>query len=238
MILLMDNQDQPQNFSDLQPTPASPRMFLNIRNIPTKYIIIFLAVLAVLSSGSTGYLLFANKKKVLPPKTIQEEILVAPPIFTPIPTPTKVPTPTITPTPTLAPLVDPIATWSAFVSTKYAYSIKYPPDWTAKITTQQDPKILEYVVFNPKDATKAGSLSITSSYGTRTYKEALALDPQKGATVTVASVSATRKNQQDSDGNISINVITPTGANTIVIKAEEKYRNILDIMLTTVKLTQ
>jgi len=236
MILLMDNQDQPQNFSDIQPTPASPRMFFNILNIPTKYIIIFLAVLAVLSSGLTGYLLFANKKKALPPKIVQEEILVEPPSFTPIPT--KVPTPTITPTPTLAPLVDPVATWSAFVSTKYSYSIKYPPDWTAKITTQQDPKILEYVVFNPKDATKAGTLSITSSYSTRTYKEVLALDPQKGETVTIASVSATTKSLKDSDGNISINVIIPTGVNTIIINAKEMYKSILDKMLTTLKLTQ
>lgn len=227
----MDNQNQSQD-SLLQPTPPPPRMF----NLPNKYIIIFLAVLSVLSLGSTSYLLVANKKKAPTPKNvqeIQEKTLI-------LPSPTLIPKeivekPTITPTPTLA-IVDPIATWSAFVSAKYSYSLKYPPDWTTKVTPQTDPKILEYVVFNPKDATKAGTLYITLSYGTRTYKEVLALDPQKGEAVTVASVSATKKNQKDSGGNPSINVIIPTGVNTIIINAKEKYKDILDKMLTTVKL--
>lgn len=228
----MDNQNQSQDFSGLQPTPPTPRMF----HFPNKYIIIFLAVLSVLSLGSTSYLLVANKKKSPTPKTAQEiqEKTVA------LPSPTLIPKkivakPTITPTPTLS-IPDPIASFSAFVSAKYVYSIKYPPDWTAKVTPQTDPKILEYVVFDPKNATKAGTLSITLSYSTRTYKEVLALDPQKGEAITVASVSATKKNQKDSGGNMSINVIIPTGVNTIIINAKEKYKDILDKMLTTVKL--
>lgn len=229
----MDNQNQSQDLSDLQPTPSPPRSF----NLPSKYIIIFLAVLSVLSLSSTSYILIANKKKATSPKTVQENVVEVP-VSTPIPTKVVLkPTATTAPTPTIAVVSDPTATWSAFVSTKYNYSLKYPPDWTAKITPQTDPKILEYVVFNPV-ATKAGTLFITLSYGTRTYQEALALDPQKGATITVASVSATRKNQKDSEGNPSINVIIQTGVNTIIINAKEKYKNILDTMLTTVKLTQ
>lgn len=225
----MDNQNQSQD-SLTQPAP-NPKSF----SIPTKYVIILLATLSILSLGSTSYLLVANKKKQPPPKTVQENVVELP-VSTPIPTEIVL-KPTNTPTPTPILTVDPTATWSAFVSKKYSYSLKYPPDWTAKITAQTDPKILEYVVLNPV-ATKAGTLFITLSYGTRTYQEALALDPQKGETITVASVSATKKNQRDSGGNPSINVIIPTGVNTIIINAKEIYKSILDKILTTIKLTQ
>lgn len=225
----MDNQNQPQD-SFLQPKRSFLKRF---SNIPAKHIIIFLVVLFFLSSGSTGYLLFANKKKLPSPKAVQEKTAA---LLSPAPK-KIVPSSTIAPTPTLAHPASPTATWSAYVSAKYNYSLKYPPDWTAKITTQADPKILEYAVFNPKTATKAGTLTITLSYSTRTYQEALALDPQIGETVTVASVGATKKNQLDSDGNKSINITIPVGAtNTIIINAKEKYKSILDLMLTAVKL--
>ena len=225
----MDNQNQSQD--SLLQGSAPTKSF----SIPTKYIIIFIVTLSVLSLGSTSYLLVANKKKQPPPKTVQENVVELP-VSTPIPTEIVLKS-TNTPTPTPILTVDPTATWSAFVSKKYSYSLNYPPDWTAKITAQTDPKILEYVVLNPA-ATKAGTLFITLSYGTRTYQEALALDPQKGETITVASVSATKKNQRDSGGNPSVNVIIPTGVNTIIINAKEIYKSILDKILTTIKLTQ
>jgi len=229
----MDNQNKSQDFSGLQPTPPTPRMF----NFPNKYIIIFLATLSILSLGSTSYLLVANKKKSPAPKTVQEiqEKTVA------LPSPTLIPKEivaksTIAPTPTLS-IVDPTATWSAFISKKYSYSLKYPPLWTAKITTQTDPKILEYVVFNPA-ATKAGTLSITLSYGTRTNKEALALDPQVGQSMIVASVSATKKNTKDSNGNNATNIIVPFGSNTIIFNAKDEFASLFNQMLTTLNLTK
>ena len=229
----MDNQNQSQDFSGLQPTPPTPRRF----HFPNKYIIIFLAVLSVLSLGSTSYLLATNKKKSPAPKTVKaiQEKTVA--LSSPTLIPEKiVAKSTIAPTPTL-PIVDPIASWSAFVSAKYVYSIKYPPDWIAKITVQTDPKILEYVVFN-QIATKAGTLSISLSYSTRTYKEALALDPQIGESIIVASVAATKKIGKDSNGNKAANVIVPFGSNTIIFNAKDTFASIFNQMLTTLKLTK
>lgn len=231
MILLMDNQNLSQD-SLTQPA-YTPRSF----SIPTKYVIIFLVTLSILSLGSTSYLLVANKKKAPAPTTVQKNIVELPPPSLDNKKVVAKPTDAPTPTPTLAPVVDVTATWSAFVSSKYAYSIKYPSDWTAKITTQTDPKILEYVVFNPV-STKAGTLSITLSYGTRTNKEALALDPQIGESMIVASVSATKKNSKDSNGNNATNVIVPFGSNTIIFNAKDAFASLFNLMLTTLKLTK
>lgn len=235
MILLMDNQDQSQELSAPEQN-SPPKLFSILSN--NKYIIIFIVILSILSLGSTSYLLIANKKKTPVPKIAQENTVVE------LPSPTLIPIrvaskPTITPTPTptLSAVADPSASWSAFVSVKYVYSIKYPPDWTAKITTQTDPKILEYVVFN-EVSTKAGTLSITLSYGTRTNKEALALDPQIGESLIVASVGATKKNTKDSNGNKATNVIVPFGSNTIIFNAKDAFSSLFNQMLTTLKLTK
>ena len=231
MIFLMDNQNQSQD--SLLQGSAPTKSF----SIPTKYIIIFIVTLSVLSLGSTSYLLVANKKKQPPPKTVQENVVELPSPSLAIKKVVPKPTDTPIPTPTLVPVVDTTATWSAFLSKKYDYSIKYPPNWTATISTQQDPKILEYVVFNPV-ATKAGTLSITASYGTRTNKEALALDPQIGESIIVASVSATKKNSKDSSGNKAVNVIVPFGSNTIIFNTKEAYSSLFNQMLNTLKLTK
>lgn len=202
-----------------------------------KSIIIFIAFLSIVSLGVTGYLLIANKKPSVSNRVAQATLPTLIPDIANTPTISPL-SPTPTPKLTLTSLkTDPTSTWSAYVSTKYSYSIKYPPNWTAQITTQQDPKILEYVVFN-EVATKAGTLSITLSYGTRTSKEALALDPQTGQTIIVASVSATKKNSKDSNGNKAINVIVPFGLNTIIFNAKDAYSSFFNQMLTTLKLNR
>lgn len=218
----MDSQNQQS------PTPKQFRL-------SKKYIIIIIIILAFASFGSTTYLLVAHNKNK---PAINNS---PPPVVIPPPSPTTVSknllsvSPTnITPTPT--PIIDSTATWSAYLSTKYGYSIKYPTNWTAKNIAQSDPKILEYVVFNPKDSTISGELAITLSYGTRTYQEALALDPQKGEIITVASVSATKKTQKDSDGNITINIIIPSSLRTLIMYAKDKYKDIFNQMLSTLKL--
>lgn len=218
--------------------PAQQNFFSKLKFFlsKNKFTIIFIAILSVASFSVTGYLLATNKKPLPSNKLTQENIILT---SSPTPLPQKVISntpPPSTPTPTII-LVNPTATWSAFTSSAYSYSIKYPPSWNAQITTQQDPKILEYVVFNPV-ATKAGTLSITLSYGTRTYLEALALDPQTGESILVASVSSTKKNSKDSNGYKATNVIVPFGLNTIMLNAKDVYINLFNQMLTTLKLSK
>lgn len=210
------------------------KLFLSINKFWAALFIFFFTS----SVGMTTYLLAADSHPSSG-KPVFENILPTP---TPTPSPPTVitdvlPTPILTPTPTIIIPIDPTATWSAFTSSKYSYSVKYPLSWTAQTTTQTDPKILEYVVFNPA-ATKAGTLSITLSYGTRTYSEALALDPQVGETITVASVSATKKNSKDSNGYKAVNVIVPFGSKTIIFNAKDAYLNLFNQMLTTLKLSK
>ncbi len=138
-----------------------------------------------------------------------------------------------TPTPTIN-LFNLTSTWNTFTSAAYSYSIRYPVGWTTQTVTQTDQKILEYVVFNPVSTT-AGTLSITLSYGTRTYSEALALDPQTGTTITVASIGATQKKSKDSNGFQATNVIVPFGSNTIIFNAKNTYLSLFNQMLTTLK---
>lgn len=229
----MDDQNNSQGLTIPQSGFLSKLKFFLLNN---KFIVVLIAFLSIVSFGVTGYLLMANKKPSLSNKVAQTTLQT--PTIPIANTPTTLPPqPTPTPKLTLTSLTDPTSTWSAYVSTKYSYSIKYPPNWTAQVTTQQDPKILEYVVFNPV-ATRAGTLSITLSYGTRTNKEALALDPQTGESIIVASLSATKKNSKDSNGNKAVNVIVPFGLSTIIFNAKDAYSSFFNQMLSTLKLTK
>lgn len=228
----MDNQNESQQLTSFQPGLFSKFKFFLAKN---KFLIIVIAILASISFGTSGYLLIANKK-TLPANTPFRDNITS--NYSTLPSPTAIislaPSPTSTPSPSLAP-IDETATWSAYISTKYAYSLKYPPQWTAQITTQPDPKILEYVVFNPV-ATKAGTLSITLSYGTRTYLEALALDAQIGEDIIIASASATKKISKDSNGYKATNVIISAGLRTMIFNAKDAYANLFNKMLATLKL--
>lgn len=230
----MENQDNSQQLISPRPNLISRlKIFLSTN----KFIVIIIVVFSVISFSTTGYLLMGNKKQSL------NKITQAPIVSTPNALPVKPSaispiSPTSTPKSLSISLnIDSTATWSAFTSAKYSYSIKYPPGWTAQATTQQDPKILEYVVFNPV-ATKAGTLSITLSYGTRTYTEALALDPQTGKSLIVASVSAMQKNSKDSNGNKATNIIVPFASNTIIFNAKDAFVILFNQMLATLKLTK
>jgi len=235
MILSMDNQEQSQELYSSKPGISSRiRDFLS----KNRYIVLFIALLVLASFGSTGYILIANKQDSSNRTPIQESPFTeAAPTVAPlkeVEIPTDIPD-APTSTPAIA-LLDQTATLSAFLSAKYNYSLNYPLDWTASISAQKDPKILEYVVFNPKNSTQSGALSITLSYGTRTYQEALAIESAKGEVIFVASVSATKKKLQDSQGKKSTSIIIPVDVGSIIINAKEAYLNILDQMLTTLKL--
>lgn len=238
MILSMDNQtnqNQTQQFTNFQQSSFSSKIkfFLSQH----KFIIIFVAIIFFLSFGTTGYLLVANQKISISNEVTNTNVVSSPAPVSKSAEITEQPIPTTIPTPTIALEIDQTASWSAFSSSKYSYSIKHPPNWTAKITSQTDSKILEYVVFNPV-ATKAGTLSITLSYGTRTYTQALALNSQIGESLIVASVSATKKNSKDSNGYKATNVIVPFGVNTIIFNAKDAYADIFNQMLPTLKLTR
>lgn len=189
-----------------------------------KYLATLVAVLCLVSLGSATLLLSGHYKKdnsLVSP--FGENLLRFPP-------------PTPTPQQMLADIEETLG-WNVYSNSQYGYSIKYPLDWNATITPQEDPKILEYVVFNPLIATKAGEMSITLTYTTRSYKEVLDADPQPGETITVATVIATRKLKQDSQRNVSISVALPYRLNsTLVLLAKEKYKDIFNQMLSTLKL--
>jgi hypothetical protein len=224
-----DQSNFQQSTNGLQQDPSSGFKAFLSRN---KFLIMIIGALSIISLSITIYLLTSSKKPSSNALTQADNIQV------PSPTPLLqkiISNNPPTPAPAIA-LANPTATWSAFTSYKYSYSLKYPPGWTAQVTTQTDPKILEYVVFNPV-ATKAGTLSITLSYGTRTNLEALALDPQIGEDITVASISATKKVSKDSNGNTATNVIVPFGSNTIIFNAKNVYSSLFYQMLNTLNLT-
>jgi hypothetical protein len=198
---------------------SSPKLF----SLPHKYLALLVAVLCLTSLGSAILLLSDHNKE---DKTLvslfRENILRFP---SPTPTPQQ-----------LLEGIDETFGWNVYSNSQYGYSIKYPLDWNGVITPQGDPKILEYVVFNPLSATRAGELSITLTYTTRSYKEVLDSDPQPGETIIVSSISATRKLKEDSQRRVSISVAIPDNSNTLVLLGKEKYKDIFNKMLSTFKL--
>lgn len=239
----MDAQNNEQEQHQVLAEKKDSLSFLNnFFNTSNKYLLIIL-ILAILSFGSGTYLLsqFSTKKQLSQNSPQVNPIPSINIVLSPTPQLIASSSPSITITPTLVstftptPTPDPIASWSAYVSTTSAYSINYPPDWIAKATLQQDPKILEYVVFNPNSATTS-ALSITISYSTRTYLEALALRDQNGDVITIATVSGIKTTEEDSDGNVSIHAVFPVKKNSIDLYSQQKYKDIFDKMLKTLKL--
>lgn len=191
-------------------------------SLPRTHVILTI-ILCLVSIGSISYLLLVitGQQKAL--ESAYKTVLYPLKRFFPAPSPT--------------PAIDITSDWNIYNSTSSAFSIKYPKDWNAKNTGQTDPKILEYVVFNPV-GTKMGRLFITLTYTARAYKEILDEDPhQVGENVTVASVSATRKIKQDSQRNPAITVAVPLngGEKTIILYGREIYRDIFNQMLTTLQ---
>lgn len=138
-------------------------------------------------------------------------------------------TPTITSTPT----VNPTATWSAFISSQYGYSIDYPPNWVATPTTSGDQLIVQYTLFNPNTVSTASS-SITVSYSNRTAAQSLAVYTATGVPLTIGTISATMQTTQDSNGNVAYRVVIPDGtANSIVIFGRQAYQTIFNQMVQT-----
>lgn len=215
------NQYQiPQAVSNNQQSqPPGPKLF----SLTHKYLAILVTLLCLTSLGSAFLLLSTHNKKDYNPVSLIKENII------------RSPSPTPTPKQMLEDIQETLG-WNIYSNSQYDYSIKYPIDWNATIIRQEDPKILEYVVFNPLTATKAGELSVTLTYTTRSYKEVLDSDPQPGEIITVSSTSATRKLKQDSQRNVLISIALPHNSNTFVFLGKEKYKDIFTQMLSTLKL--
>lgn len=212
-------QQQLNNEQPSPPPPPSSKLF----SLSHKHLAILVVIMCLTSLGSAIYFLTLHNKK----DTILTDLFKQRVLFFPL----------LKPTPQEPPKkVDITSDWNIYSNSEFGYSIKYPIDWRATITSQEDPKILEYVVFNPLETTKAGELSITLTYTTRSYKEILDADPQPGEAITVASVSATRKLKQDSQKNVSISVALSHNSNTFSLLGKEKYKDTFDQMLSTLNL--
>lgn len=129
--------------------------------------------------------------------------------------------------------VNPTATWSAFISNQYGYSIDYPPNWVATPTTSGDPLVVQYTLFNPNTISTASS-SITVSYSNRTAAQSLAVYTATGVPISIGTISATMQTTQDSNGNVAYRVVIPDGtANSVVIFARQAYQTIFNQMVQT-----
>lgn len=168
------------------------------------------------------------------------DALFAPAVQENLPTPAPFISPTkkplapaaILPTPTPNPQV---ATWKTYTNTTYKYTIKYPPDWTARDLGVLEPKIPSYIAFNATNASQSAR-HITISTTTRTYQEQLALGAS-GSAVTIAGITGTKQSFQDSDGNTSTVVILPRSSNLLVLRAKTAYLTTFNLMLSTLKIT-
>ena len=184
--------------------PENQTIIVKIRSIlsQNKFLIIVVTALTIISFGTTSYLLVAGSNKSFKPPRQENNLTTSEALPTLQPQPST--DPTSQPTQTLNPELqkDETATWSAFTSSKYSYSISYPPAWNASLADQEDEKILEYVVFNPESASGSATPAISLSYGTRTYQEALNIY-QSGENITVGSQSATKIQNQNSHIKVS-----------------------------------
>lgn len=231
----MDNQvtQQPQ---PVQQPVAFKQMPLRIN----KNLIIIIAILAVLSLGSTTYMLISPKiEKPSTPTQVTNKtatlLSIVPVYKTSAASPEatiKFPLIEITPKPT----TDPTNNWNTYTNSNYKYSIKYPLDWTVQNLGQLETKVPSFIVFNPKDATSTARM-ITISYSTRTYDEALSIGATNSETIKIGTISAAKKIEQDSNRNEVIHIIIPlkNNTNTLIFYAKSSYKTIFDQMLPALK---
>lgn len=221
----MENETAEPVQSDALPISQSPMPTKTFGSNKIFYGVIL--VVFLLSTGATAYLLFGRAKNQKPQTPQSTDTTKTNSIVSSAP-------PNFTPTPTLIiTLEQKTATWSAFSNRTYGYSVKYPPNWKVEKVTQSDPKILDYEVFYPSTSTRS-ALPITISYTTRTMQEATTGATQL-STITVASVSATKKISQDSNRVVSTSIIIPVTAktDTIILVGKSIYDDILNTMLAT-----
>lgn len=227
----MENAFQPLPQAPTPLPPPASANSLSSKIKAHKTAVIMASVGFVLLSGMITYLVISPSRKTLV-APMEQERLITPPTITPTPqlSPTT-PQPTATPVPTI-----PSTAWKTYNNATYGYSIKYPPDWTARDLGALEPKIPSYVVFNSPTAT-ASARNITISISTRSYTDQLALGASGSAT-TVGGIAGTKQSFQDSDGNTSTVVTLPRTSNLLVLRMKTKYLTTFNQMLTTLQTTK
>lgn len=229
-------EDGYQSEFDHQPFVTKPK-----QPIYGKTVIIAIVVLAIVSFGSTTYMLVSPKQqKNLDISQIPTSAPVVPTVIpennilkvessepTVASTPTKVATSTPTPT------IDPTALWNNYAAISYGYSIKYPIGWTVKNQGQLESQIPNYLIFNPSTES---ARTITISYSTRTYQQSATMGATQSELIKVGTVSGIKKIEKDSDGNVSIHVVLPIKTNnSLVFYAKDAFKDIFDKMLNSLK---
>lgn len=238
----MENQPQQPPKPDQQIPQAKPFAFKPPPRYIGKNLIIIVAFLVIISLGSTTYMLLSPKQNINPSPINSINEIITLPSVTPESkasvlnldaTPAKI---TQTATSSATPTTDPTNNWNTFTNSNYKYSVKYPLDWTVQNLGQLEPKVPDYVVFNPKNATSTAKM-ITISYSTRTYDEAMAIGATNSEIIKVGTISAAKKIEQDSNRNEVIHIIIPlkNNTNTLIFYAKSAYKTIFDQMLPTLK---
>lgn len=221
---------QPLPHQPAQPDPFSPPQKAWKQKLKAHKTTALLAGIGTLIlSGMITYLVISPSQETIVAPATQEPIAVPPATRTPTPLPTTLPT--ITPTPTI-----PATSWKTYNNATYGYSIKYPPDWTARNLGELEPLIPSYIVFNPSTASQSARY-ITISVSTRSYADQLALEASGSAT-TVGGISGMKQSFRDSDGNTSTVITLPRTNNLLVLRAKTAYLPIFNQMITTLTTTK
>ena len=225
----MENTAQP----DVQGNAAPPEDNLNLKpfsiNKPSnRTAIIIIVVVVFVISGMLTYIFVApSRKTIVSPATKQLAPLPPPPQKT-NPAISVKPSPLLTLTPTI-----PQAAWKTYTNSTYGYSIKYPPDWSARDLGALEPLVPSNIAFNPT-AASASSRFVTITISNRTYAEQLALGSSSSATI-VGGITGTKQFFQDSNGQLSTAIILPRTNNLLILRSKSPYLNIFNQMTTTLQ---
>ncbi|MBI2442722.1 MAG: hypothetical protein HYV40_02295 [Candidatus Levybacteria bacterium] len=199
-----------------------------------KSVYIVVAVVTVISIGSTAYLFFAPSSKMVLPSL---RVLQALPTETPAAPPVdaaSIPSPMLTETPT--PIPYKIESWKTYTNSTYGYSIKYSPDWKVTDLGTLEPKVPSYVTFNPSTtASPSSSLSVTVAVSTRTFDDEKALRATAKTAFTLNGLQASKTEEKDSNGNIKYNVVVKGTKYTYILVGKKAHQAIFDLMYPTFK---
>jgi hypothetical protein len=218
----------PPQANPVAPSSPNQSIITKIKNNKTAFVFASIGLFILLGIGT--YILVAQSQKTPVTPSPQENTIPVTETVSNTPTPTSSPTSSITPT------SSPTANWKSYSNAQYGYSIKYPPDWTARNLGSLEPKIPSYIVFNPTTASQSARF-ITISVSTRSYSEQLTLG-SAGSGIIVATIVGTKQSFQDSDNNTATAITLPRTNNLLVLRAKTPSLAIFNLMLSTLQITQ
>lgn len=210
---------------------------------------IALAVILIISLGSTAYLFLAPTGifKPQPARVAKDQKAEIEAMYGPSNTPTPVPASRVimvdSPTPTgriigsPTPTPDVTVSWLTYKNYAYSYTFKYPSDWTVTDMGNLEPKIPSYLTINPSSvATPSTALNITVGSSTRTYDEEVALRASTRTSLTINGMTASLTEEKDSGGNIKYNVVLKGAKYTYILVGKSAFFSIFTPFYSTFKL--